>query len=234
MAVGLAGLAGAVVLADQGVGPAVVGALLAAGVKLAVDCVPAGAEGAQAIGPAGGDAAGFLDRCEAAVGPLDILVVGSGMVRNKPLLDVSVADLRDTIEQDLTRPALLMQEAARRMVARGQGRIIAFGSMSGKTGVHHNTAPSAAAKGGLFAFTRALAAETAEHGVTVNAIAIALFEPQAATMTEEKRAKLRTAIPVGRFGRSEEAAHAVLFLADAHAGYVTGECLNLSGGRFMD
>ncbi len=234
LAGGLAGLAAAVMRADEGVGPAVVDALLSAGVKLAIDGMPAGVEGAQAIGPAGDDPAGFLDRCEAAVGPLDILVVGSGTVRNKPLLDVTADELRGTVEADLVRPALLMQEAARRMVARGRGRIIAFGSMSGKTGVHHNTAPTAAAKGGLFAFVRALAAGTAEQGVTVNAIAISLFEPQAATMTDEKRARLSAAIPVGRFGRSGEAAHAVLFLADANAGYVTGECLNLSGGRFMD
>jgi 3-oxoacyl-[acyl-carrier protein] reductase len=53
-------------------------------------------------------------------------------------------------------------------------------------------------------------------------------------MTEEKRTRLKGAIPVGRFGRSEEAAHAVLFLASHNAGFVTGECLNLSGGRFMD
>jgi NAD(P)-dependent dehydrogenase (short-subunit alcohol dehydrogenase family) len=229
----LAGLSGAVMLADQGVGPAVVKALLDAGVTLAIDVAPTGVDGGKVVGE-GGDPVAFLDRCEVAVGPLDILVVGSGTVRNKPLLDVTADELRGTVEADLLRPALLMQEAARRMVARGQGRIIAFGSMSGKTGVHHNTAPSAAAKGGLFAFVRALAAETAEHGVTVNAVAIALFEPQTATMTEEKRTKLRAAVPVGRFGRSEEAAHAVLFLADANAGYVTGECLNLSGGRFMD
>jgi len=53
-------------------------------------------------------------------------------------------------------------------------------------------------------------------------------------MAAEKRDRLRTQIPVGRFGRSEEAAHAVLYLASPLAGFVTGECLNLSGGRFMD
>jgi NAD(P)-dependent dehydrogenase (short-subunit alcohol dehydrogenase family) len=198
-----------------------------------VDAAPEGSDGV-AVGAGGDDPAGFLDRAEAAVGPLDILIVGSGIVRSKPILDVGADELREVIGRELTGPVLLAQEAARRMVLRGRGRIILFGSMSGKTGVHHNTAPSAAAKGGVFAFARALAAEVAEHGVTVNAIATALFEPQTATMTEEKRSKLRTQVPVGRFGRSEEAAHAVLFLADDNAGYVTGECLNLSGGRFMD
>jgi len=150
------------------------------------------------------------------------------------VLAVTAAELRDVIEQDLVQVVLFMQEAARRMVKRQRGRIIVFASMSGKTGAHHNVSPFAAAKGGLLAFVRAMAAEIAPSGVTVNAIATALFEPQVAAMSEEKRAGLKTGIPVGRFGRPEEAAQAVLYLASQNAGYVTGECLNLSGGRFMD
>jgi 3-oxoacyl-[acyl-carrier protein] reductase len=225
----LAGMKAAVTLADAGVMPAVVAALLEAGAEVAVDTGVT-----NAVGPVADDPAGFLARCESVVGPLDILIVGSGIVRNKPILEVDDADLRATIADELTGPAILMREAARGMIGRASGRIVAFGSMSGKTGVHHNTAPTAAAKGGLFAFARALAAEVAESGVTVNTIATALFEPQTATMAEEKRTRLRSAVPVGRFGRSEEAAHAVLYLTDPNAGYVTGECLNLSGGRFMD
>ena len=53
-------------------------------------------------------------------------------------------------------------------------------------------------------------------------------------MPEEKKARLKAGIPVGRFGRSSEAAHAVLYLSSPEAGFVTGECMNLSGGRFMD
>ena len=131
-------------------------------------------------------------------------------------------------------PALQMQAAAKIMGAAGYGRIIALASMSGKAGVHHNVAHYAAAKGGLLTFLRVLAAETADSGVTVNGVATALFEPQTDTMTQEKRDRLRVQIPVGRFGRSVEAAHAVLYLASPLGGFVTGECLNLSGGRFMD
>jgi 3-oxoacyl-[acyl-carrier protein] reductase len=229
----LVGLAAAVLNANEGVSPAVVAALTAAGAKAVVDRAPDGAQVA-AVGEMGEDPSAFLDRCEAAVGPLDILVIGSGLVRSQPMSEVDPAEFQRAIERELVFPALLMRDAARRMASRGAGRIVALGSMSGKTGVHHNTAPAAASKGGLFAFTRALAAEVAEHGVTVNAVATALFEPQTRSMTDEKRSKLRGAIPVGRFGKSEEAAHAVLYLVDPLAGYVTGECLNLSGGRFMD
>jgi 3-oxoacyl-[acyl-carrier protein] reductase len=225
----LAGRRTLVIGAADGVGPAVVAALAAAGARVVVDAP--GLDGADYLLNAGADA---VARAAEHLGGLDVLVVSAPPVRNKPVLDMTPDELRSVTESELVVPALLMQEAARRMAAAGFGRIIVFASMSAKTGVHHNVAPYAAAKAGLLAFARVLAAETAGHGVTVNGIATALFEPQAATMTEEKRASLRKAIPVGRFGRSQEAAHAVLFLASDNAGFVTGECLNLSGGRFMD
>lgn len=227
----LEGARAVVVGAGHGVGPEVVAALVAAGAKVVAD-----AEGLTdaSFVAASDDPAAYLDAATASLGGLDVLVLSAPPVKNKPVLDMTPEEMRSVAEAEMVAPALLMQEAARRMVAAGYGRIIVFASMSAKTGVHHNVAPYAAAKGGLLAFARVLAAETAEHGVTVNAIATALFEPQTRTMTEEKRAGLLKAIPVGRFGRSEEAAHAVLFLASRQAGFVTGECLNLSGGRFMD
>jgi NAD(P)-dependent dehydrogenase (short-subunit alcohol dehydrogenase family) len=120
------------------------------------------------------------------------------------------------------------------MADRGRGRIISFSSMSGKTGVHPGVGPFAAAKGGLIAFSRVLAAELAPRGVTVNVIATSLFEPQVAVLDDDHRKRVLAGIPVGRFGRSVEAADAALFLASDDAGYITGETLNMSGGRFMD
>ncbi|MDB5538977.1 MAG: FabG [Devosia sp.] len=231
---GVADLEGAravVVGAGHGVGPEVVAGLLAAGARVVADAE--GLAGAAFVAGASHPAT-YLDAATEILGGLDVLVLSAPPVKNKPVLDMTPDEMRSVAEDEMVLPALLMQEAARRMVASGYGRIIVFASMSAKTGVHHNVAPYAAAKGGLLAFARVLAAETAEHGVTVNAIATALFEPQTRTMTEEKRSGLLKAIPVGRFGRSEEAAHAVLFLASPQAGFVTGECLNLSGGRFMD
>lgn len=227
----LTGQRAVVIGAGYGVGPAVVSALAEAGATVLTD---------DANAPAGdhiasdGQPSELIESCIEKLGGLDILVVSSRPVKNKPVLDMTPEEIRSVAEEEMVVPALQMQEAARHMVKAGYGRIIVFASMSAKTGVHHDVAPYAAAKGGLLAFARVLAAETAEHGVTVNGIATALFEPQVKTMTEEKRTRLKGAIPVGRFGRSEEAAHAVLFLAARNAGFVTGECLNLSGGRFMD
>jgi NAD(P)-dependent dehydrogenase (short-subunit alcohol dehydrogenase family) len=111
---------------------------------------------------------------------------------------------------------------------------MSFSSMSGKTGVHPYVAPYAASKGGLITFSRSLAAELAPTGVTVNVIATSLFDVQVANQTPEKLAETLKGIPTGRPGRSEEAAHAALYLASRNAGFVTGETMSLSGGRFMD
>jgi 3-oxoacyl-[acyl-carrier protein] reductase len=210
--------------ARHGVGPAVSAALTDAGAVVVTDDEVSGS----------GDPTAVVDQAIERLGGLDVLILSAPPVRNKPVLEMTPEEMRAVVESELVGPAFQMQAAARHMAKTGYGRIVAFMSMSGKAGVHHGVAPYAAAKGGMLTYMRVLAAETAEHGVTVNAIATALFEAQTVTMTQEKRDRLRTQIPVGRFGYNEEAAHAALYLASPLAGFVTGECLNLSGGRFMD
>jgi len=229
-AAGLQGQRALVVGAEHGVGPAVVDALAMAGAKLALDS----GDATDAVSVAASDPVAMIAAADAALGGLEVLVLCPPPVKNKPVLEMTADELRSVVEAELTVTALQMQAAAKLMSANGYGRIIAMMSMSGKAGVHHGVAPYAAAKGGMLTFMRVLAAETAEDGVTVNGIATALFEPQTVTMPQEKQDRLRGQIPVGRFGRSEEAAQAVLYLASPLAGFVTGECLNLSGGRFMD
>ena len=176
----------------------------------------------------------FFDACEAAVGPIDALICVPPPVDQIAIADMPASMLRDVVAGELLAPALLMAGAARRMATRRFGRIVTFCSMSAKTGVHTRVAPFAAAKGGLLAYMRVMAAEFASAGVTVNAVATALFEPQVARLPEDERVHLAKGVPVGRFGRPSEAAAAALYLCSAEAGFVTGETLNLSGGRFMD
>ncbi|MGC1271560.1 MAG: SDR family oxidoreductase [Croceibacterium sp.] len=223
MSTGLAGQRVLLVGARHGVGPAVAAGFAHANATLLLDDDLAAADGVA-----------LLEAAIERLGGLDVLVISAPPVRNKPVLDMTADEMRSVVEAELVGPALLMQAAARHMAKAGYGRIIAFMSMSGKAGVHHGVAPYAAAKGGMLTYMRVLAAETAEHGVTVNAIATALFEAQTVTMPQEKQDRLRTQIPVGRFGYNQEAAQAALYLASPLSGFVTGECLNLSGGRFMD
>jgi NAD(P)-dependent dehydrogenase (short-subunit alcohol dehydrogenase family) len=234
-----------VIGAHAGTGPAVVRAFVEQGARVAVGIVSPAASarqtthaplpGALQFEVDSGDTqaiSAFFDRCEEALGGLAVLVNVAPPIASGNALDFRAEDYRGAVEQELIGPILCMQEAARRMLPRGFGRIMSFISMSGKTGVHKHVAPFAAAKGGLLAFSRTLAAELAPTGITVNVLATALFDVQVAAMHDG--AEVTKGIPVGRPGRSEEAAHAVLFLASKNAGYVTGETLNLSGGRFMD
>ncbi len=181
-----------------------------------------------------GDCSAMFDQCEKQVGAVDIFICAAPPVGTVKVLEMSALALRDTVEDELVAPALLMQEAARRMASRGCGRIIVFFSMSAKTGVHTHVAPFAAAKGGLLAYARVMAAELAPFGVTVNSVATSLFEPQVADMDPGERESLARAVPVRRFGRPTEAAHAAVFLASNDAAFITGETMNMSGGRFMD
>lgn len=191
-------------------------------------------ESAQVPGP-GFDLSALLDRCIDAAGqPLRTLVCVAPPVGQIKVLDFSADELRAIVELELVVPALLMQEAGRRMVAQGGGQIVVFCSMSAKTGVHTLVSPYAAAKGGMLSYMRSMAAELAPHGVTVNAVATSLFEPQVAILPAEERAHLTLGIPARRFGKPSEAAAAAVYLASDAAGFITGETLNLSGGRFMD
>lgn len=224
-----------VVGADLGLGPAIVEAFTKAGAKLATDSSKAHGVGTiPADGADTGSIGAFLDAALRKIPSFDILVLSARPVEIASFLDVSAAQLRKVIEQELVWYALIMQEGARRMVPNRRGRIISLTSMSGKTGVHHKVGPYAAAKGGIITLSRVMAAELGGTGITVNVIANALFQPQVEHMPDKERADLARNIPVGRFGQPQEAAHAVMFLASDDAGYVTGETLNLSGGRFMD
>jgi NAD(P)-dependent dehydrogenase (short-subunit alcohol dehydrogenase family) len=232
------GRAVAVVAAADGLGPAVVDAFVAEGARVAVDVDGAHFPQAQLRAPfeiRDADAvAAFFARCEKELGGLDVLVMSARPVATGPILEGSPEAFRAVVESELVGPMTCLREAGRRMADRGRGRIISFSSMSGKTGVHPGVGPFAAAKGGLIAFSRVLAAELAPRGVTVNVIATSLFEPQVAVLDDDHRKRVLAGIPVGRFGRSVEAADAALFLASDDAGYITGETLNMSGGRFMD
>jgi 3-oxoacyl-[acyl-carrier protein] reductase len=209
-----------------------------AGRRIAQSALTAGASVSAAHPVDVADAASvksFFDLAESEVGPCEVVVLTAGRLVVSPVMELSDEAWAASLATNLTGAMYCLRETARRMVPRHRGRIIAFASMAGKSGVHPGVGAYAAAKGGVITLARSLAAEIAPFGVTVNVVAPALVETDMlAALPPERKQQMVGTVPVGRMGQPVEAAHAVLFLASDRAGFITGETLNVSGGRFMD
>jgi len=180
------------------------------------------------------EAAGRLVKsAEELAGSLDILVNNAGLSRDQLLLRMKDEDWNRVIEVDLNAGFRLARAALRGMMRRRWGRIIAITSVVGATGNPGQT-NYAAAKAGTVGFTRALAAEVASRGITVNCVAPG-FIATAMTdaLTPEQKERIAASIPAGRIGTPQEVAPCVLFLASDEARYVTGHCLHVNGGLAM-
>jgi 3-oxoacyl-[acyl-carrier protein] reductase len=181
--------------------------------------------------PASGDA--LVKQAEAAMGQLDILVNNAGLARDGLALRMKDEDWQTVIDVDLTAGFRLARAALRGMVRRRWGRIISITSVVGATG-NPGQANYAAAKAGLAGMSKALAAEVATRGITVNCIAPGMIATaMTETLTAEQRGRLEAAIPINRMGTPEEVAACALFLASPEAAYVTGQTLHVNGGMAM-
>jgi 3-oxoacyl-[acyl-carrier protein] reductase len=167
---------------------------------------------------------------EAEHGAVDVLVLNAGVFVVEPLADTTLAGWRRTLDINLTGAFLCTQRALPAMRRKGYGRIVAIGSSAGVTGGNVPCAAYAASKAGLMTLIKAVASEAARDGVTANALAPALIQtPMLADI-----AQLADRVPVGRVGQPDDVAACVAFLCSAHAGYVTGEILDVNGGFLID
>jgi len=181
--------------------------------------------------PAAGDM--LVKAAEASMGQLDILVNNAGLTKDGLALRMKDEDWAKVIEVDLTSGFRLARAALRGMMKRRWGRIIGIGSVVGSTG-NPGQANYAAAKAGMVGMTKALAAEVASRGITVNCVAPGFIS---SAMTDglpaEQKERLAGAIPMGRIGTPEEVACCVVFLASDESRYVTGHTLHVNGGLAM-
>lgn len=179
------------------------------------------------------DACGALVRdVEARFGALDVLVNAAGITRDVTLRKMAREQWDDVLRINLDSVFHMCRHAVEGMATRGFGRIINISSINGQKGQVGQTNYSAA-KAGVIGFTKALAAELATKGVTVNAIAPGYIgTDMVMAIKEEVRNAIIDTVPVKRLGKPEEIGAAVTYLASELAGYVTGATLNVNGGLY--
>lgn len=200
----------------------------------------------QEIADAGGQAAVYqcnvadYAQCEAFIqkvikeyGRLDILVNNAGITRDGLLMKMSEEDFDQVIDTNLKGVFHTIRFASRQMLRQKSGRIINLSSVVGVAG-NAGQANYSASKAGVIGLTKSAAKELASRGITVNAVAPGFIETDMTSVLSDKVKEGAIAgVPLGTFGKPEDVAAAVAFLASEAAGYITGQVLHVDGGMVM-
>ena len=172
-------------------------------------------------------------RAADAMGGLDILVNNAGLTRDNLFMRMSPDEWDRVLQVNLTAAFLLSKAVLRPMMKARWGRIVNVTSVVGHTG-NPGQGNYAAAKAGLAAMAKSLAAEVASRGITVNCVAPGFIETAMTDkLTDDQKGRIMGAIPAGRMGTPDDCAAAVLYLASPEAAYVTGQTLHVNGGMAM-
>lgn len=240
--------------ASQGIGRATALALAGAGADVAINHYPdnagvhrhnaeAVAQEVESLGRraliVGADvaqeepSAAMIEQAIAEFGCLNVLVNNAGILRDATLRNLTREHWDDVLDVNLGSMFNCSKPVAIHMRERASGSIVNVASVIGLMGNIGQT-NYAAAKAGAIGFTKSLARELAHYGVRVNAVAPGFMDTDMTRAIEpEIREQIRQQIPLGHFGRAEDVANAILFLASDDARYITGEVLSVNGGWYM-
>jgi 2-hydroxycyclohexanecarboxyl-CoA dehydrogenase len=251
---GLAGRVALVTGGAGGIGRAIVAALYAEGASVAVadldgDGAVAYAATLERTGTGGGRAVGVridvsnssdvgaaIAVAERALGPVEVLVNNAGIDVIEPFVQSKEETWRRIVEVNYLGPVLCTRAVLDGMIERSYGRIISISSDAGKVGSSGEVVYSGT-KGGLIAFSKALAREVATSGITVNCVCPGPTDTplldQIAERSQKMYDSLARAVPMRRLGQPADIAPAVVFLASDGAAFITGQALSVSGGLTM-
>jgi gluconate 5-dehydrogenase len=175
----------------------------------------------------------FITKIEEEIGPIDILINNTGIIKRIPALEMSASEFREVINIDLTGPFIMSTEIARRMVERGGGKIINMCSMMSELG-RNTVSAYASAKGGLKMLTRNLATEWAKFNIQVNGIGPGYF---ATSQTAPIRVDghpfndfILNRTPAGRWGDPADLVGTAVFLASSASDFINGQIIYVDGG----
>lgn len=182
----------------------------------------------------GDQAVALVEQVVERFGRVDALVNNAGRTLVGPFLEITPEQWDEVIRTDLTAAFHTSRAVLPGMLQRGSGSIVNIASRLGQMGVHQ-TAAYSAAKAGLIGLTRALATEFGPQGIRVNAVApgVTITEMTTDLVESEEGKRRMAAMPLGRFGRAEEVADAVIFLLSDDAALFVGQTLNPNSGGYM-
>ena len=181
-----------------------------------------------------GQCAAFIEKVQEEFGPVSILVNNAGATRDNLLARMKDEDWDDIQATNLRSVFLLSRAVLRSMMKARTGRIVNVSSVVGFTG-NPGQANYAAAKAGIVGFSKSLAREVGSRNITVNCVAPGFIETDMTrALAGEQVKRLVENVPLGRLGRVDDVAQAVLFLCSPAASYITGATLHVNGGMYMD
>lgn len=187
---------------------------------------------AASLGDKGAEEALLAD-VAAKMGDIDILVNNAGLTKDTLMMRMKDEDWDDVLRVNLTSAFKLSRGVLKGMMKKRSGRIIGITSVVGVTG-NPGQANYCASKAGMIGMSKALAAEVASRGITVNCVAPGFIQTSMTEeLTDDQKAKISANIPAGRMGSADEIASAVLYLSSDEAGYMTGQTLHVNGGMAM-